>query len=265
MKYQGYNPKRDITGKNNPNYKNAGWHICEGCGERFHSYNKKSRFCTRKCYESTDEFRENCIKANDGHRKKPNKCKKCETEIHYSRIYCEEHNPNKKARKGKCLNCTKKVISRYDVQFCKECRSKGLHKKKVFSICIICGAEIPKYNRKFCDKCWSRELHRKRGTPRRVDENQSEIIDALRKAGCDVIDTSDVGGGFPDIVVGRGGELGKGNGYTYLIEIKNPKAKGKLNKLQEEFFEWWQGQVDVAFTIDDALRIVGLLDPGSGR
>ena len=92
-----------------------------------------------------------------------------------------------------------------------------------------------------------------RGAPRKKDVNQNEIVAALEKAGCDVLDASAIGGGFPDLIAGRANE-------NYLIEIKNPKARGKLNELQKKFFDSWRGQTDIAYTIEDALRIVGLLE-----
>ena len=48
-----------------------------------------------------------------------------------------------------------------------------------------------------------------------MDENQQEIIATLREAGYIVHDTHELGGGFPDIVVG----CDKGN---VLAEIKMP-------------------------------------------
>ena len=39
----------------------------------------------------------------------------------------------------------------------------------------------------------------------KIDANQNEIVDALRKAGCSVQILSSVGKGCPDILVGRGG------------------------------------------------------------
>jgi len=41
--------KKNIQGKNNPNYKNAGWHICLICKTKFHSYQKRV-YCGRRCY-----------------------------------------------------------------------------------------------------------------------------------------------------------------------------------------------------------------------
>jgi hypothetical protein len=84
----------------------------------------------------------------------------------------------------------------------------------------------------------------KRGIPRRVDANQAEIINALRMANCDVI----------DLLVGR-------NKKDYLIEVKNPKTKGKLNKLQMKFIQEWQGKpVAIVYTVEEALRVVGVLE-----
>lgn len=40
-----------LSGKNNPNYRGAGDKICEGCGEYYHSYDKKRKYCSRECYK----------------------------------------------------------------------------------------------------------------------------------------------------------------------------------------------------------------------
>lgn len=89
----------------------------------------------------------------------------------------------------------------------------------------------------------------KRGVPRKVDANQGEIVDALRKIGASIIDLSAVGGGAPDLAVGF---LGK----TYLLEVKNPKTKGKLNKLQQKWHDEWKGSVYVVYSAEEAIGIV---------
>lgn len=91
----------------------------------------------------------------------------------------------------------------------------------------------------------------KRGTPGKIDGNQAEIVNALKKVGCSVMDLSAVGGGCPDIAVGR-------NNIVYLLEIKNPATKGKLNKLQKEWHAKWRGQVDVVRTIEEAFKAIGI-------
>lgn len=40
---------RDIGGLRNPNFKNAGWRRCEGCGSAYRSYSKTRRFCSALC------------------------------------------------------------------------------------------------------------------------------------------------------------------------------------------------------------------------
>ena len=88
-----------------------------------------------------------------------------------------------------------------------------------------------------------------RGMPRRVDANQAEIVKGLRQLGYSVLDTSAVGGGFPDLVVGK-------NEQTFLLEIKT--AKGKLNPLQEKWHANWRGQVAVVRTIEQAIAAIRL-------
>jgi Holliday junction resolvase len=88
-----------------------------------------------------------------------------------------------------------------------------------------------------------------------VDHNQKEIVEALRKAGASVLVTSNVGKGFPDIIVGLAGK-------NWLIEIKNPKSsygKTGLNKIQKDFHSTWTGRVHVIYSIDEALKLIGLI------
>lgn len=89
------------------------------------------------------------------------------------------------------------------------------------------------------------------GSPKKKDKNQNNIARALEKAGCSVTDTSAIGGGFPDLVVGRAGR-------NYLMEVKNPETRGRLNEIQRQFFNLWRGQVDTVYTIDEAFSVVGL-------
>ena len=244
--------EKRMMGSNNPNYSMAGFKACANCGMDFHSYDKAHRFCSLACYNKSDEKRENARRANDGIRKPKHPCGRCGEPTVHNRVYCPSCNPNKKARIGHCLYCGDEVRSKYDVQFCKPCRATGIHKKEVFSICTRCGDKVAKFGRKYCDACFSISYRMRRGTPRKKDANQNEIVRALEKVGCSIMDASAIGGGFPDLIVGRAG-------VTYLIEVKNPKAKGKLNKLQQLFFDTWQGQIAVAYTIEEALEIVGIL------
>lgn len=90
----------------------------------------------------------------------------------------------------------------------------------------------------------------------RVDENQNEIVSALQRAGCSVQILSSVGQGCPDILVGMAGT-------NWILEIKNSARSPSKRKLTPEQKQWhaaWKGQVNVVETIDDAFRVVGLLE-----
>lgn len=90
-----------------------------------------------------------------------------------------------------------------------------------------------------------------RGTPRRTDANQKEIVDALRRVGCAVLDLSAVGQGCPDLLVSDRG------GILHLMEIKVGKAK--LNKRQVRFVEEWRGRPPLTVrTIAEALAAIGV-------
>lgn len=87
----------------------------------------------------------------------------------------------------------------------------------------------------------------------KIDANQNEIVEALRKIGCSVQILSSVGKGCPDILVGK-------NGVNYLIEIKDgnkPKSAQKLTSDQVEWHEKWNGSVVVVNSAEQALKIVG--------
>lgn len=84
----------------------------------------------------------------------------------------------------------------------------------------------------------------------KVDANQAEIAEALRRCGASVVSLADVGGGVPDILIGF-------RGMTYLAEIKT--AHGQLNELQQEWHAAWRGfPVLVLRSVDDAAKALGL-------
>lgn len=91
----------------------------------------------------------------------------------------------------------------------------------------------------------------------RTDGNQQEIIDALRAAGCGVVDLSGVGGGVPDLLV-------EGPVFPWamtLLEVKDssqPKNKRKLTPAQEKFHAGWRGPLFVVETVAEALAAVGV-------
>ena len=87
---------------------------------------------------------------------------------------------------------------------------------------------------------------------KRTDDNQREIVLALRKAGYSVKVLSDVGDGCPDILVGA-------HGKNFLLEIKDgkkPPSQQSLTQCQEMFHLSWSGQVAIIRSIDDAFNII---------
>ncbi len=84
---------------------------------------------------------------------------------------------------------------------------------------------------------------------RKVDNNQSDIIAVLEKAGCEVTDMSVAGNGFTDLFVTRAG-------IHYPIEIKG--RYGKLTPAQVRFHAKHQ-PVHTVRTPEQALEAVGLI------
>lgn len=85
---------------------------------------------------------------------------------------------------------------------------------------------------------------------KRKDIAQADIERGLAKLGISFADTSALGKGFPDLVIGY-------QGSNYLYEVKNT-AKGKLTPLETNFQEGWQGQYKVVWSIEQILEDLGL-------
>jgi hypothetical protein len=84
------------------------------------------------------------------------------------------------------------------------------------------------------------------------DANHNDISDALQKAGCAIVDVSNLGGGFPDLIVCR-------QRKTYLVEIKNTKTSyGKRgpNKNQKVWAQGWPEKVYILKSLEDVERFV---------
>lgn len=86
----------------------------------------------------------------------------------------------------------------------------------------------------------------------KVDDNQAEIVAALRKIGASVQPLHAVGQGCPDLLVGW-------RGMTSLLEVKDGKKPPSARKLTEDQEKWhanWRGQVAVVETIEQAIEAV---------
>lgn len=82
---------------------------------------------------------------------------------------------------------------------------------------------------------------------KKVDLNQKEIVDGLRRMGASVVHLHAVGRGVPDLLVGF-------RGMNYLFEVKS--ANGKLNSLQIEWHNCFKGNVNIVHNLEEAIGIL---------
>jgi Holliday junction resolvase len=88
--------------------------------------------------------------------------------------------------------------------------------------------------------------------PKKVDNNQLDIVKTFRSMGATVLNLSAVGKGCPDLLIGY-------KGISVLVEIKS--KTGKFTEPQLKFMEQWQGgAVNRIDSIDGAIRLIKLLD-----
>jgi Holliday junction resolvase len=84
----------------------------------------------------------------------------------------------------------------------------------------------------------------------RIDANQNQIVDAMRKVGA-VVRIISQGDGIPDLLVGY-------KGYTILMEVKDgdkvPSAR-KLTEAEQKFFDDWRGGMLVVInSVEEAIE-----------
>jgi Holliday junction resolvase len=88
---------------------------------------------------------------------------------------------------------------------------------------------------------------------KRVDLNHQEIVKKFRDLGASVFDTSGIGRGCPDILLGY-------NGLTCLVEIKSGEKK-KFTEAQLKFMSEWKGSsVTRINDTEGAERLIKILD-----
>lgn len=90
----------------------------------------------------------------------------------------------------------------------------------------------------------------------KVDDNQRDIVQALRQIGATVQPLSAVGDGVPDLLVGY-------RALNILIEVKDgakPKSKQNLTMEQETWHARWLGQVVIINNTEDAINYVRRLE-----
>jgi hypothetical protein len=90
----------------------------------------------------------------------------------------------------------------------------------------------------------------------KVDDNQEEIVKALRAVGATVQTLAAIGKGVPDLLVGY-------QGQTILVEIKDGKKSPSERRLTEDQLKWhgaWNGgPLAIVTDVEGAWRAIGLL------
>lgn len=93
----------------------------------------------------------------------------------------------------------------------------------------------------------------------KVDSNQPQIVSVFRKMGCSVAHTHQIGKGFPDIVISLKTKSGS---KTLAVEIKDGdkvKSARKLTYQETIFHEYWQDEIPIIETVEDAINLVNRL------
>lgn len=91
----------------------------------------------------------------------------------------------------------------------------------------------------------------------RVDDNQAEIVAALRGAGCSVLSLAAIGKGCPDLLVCSPFYPWK----YHALEVKDgskPPSARKLTPDQQKFHAEWKGWIHVVTSPAEALSVVGV-------
>lgn len=91
-------------------------------------------------------------------------------------------------------------------------------------------------------------------TAKRVDHNQSIIVEALRRVGCSVQILAGVGFGCPDLLCGF-------HEKNILFECKNLEGRGdRLTPAERDWIKSWKGQIAIIFTVEQALAVIEDVD-----
>lgn len=85
----------------------------------------------------------------------------------------------------------------------------------------------------------------------RVDNNQAEIVQALRQAGAKVQPTHQMGSGVADLIVGFRGRL-------LWMEVKS--KGGRLTPDEMYFYDNWMEYMVVVYSVEEALQAIGASD-----
>lgn len=90
----------------------------------------------------------------------------------------------------------------------------------------------------------------------RVDANQKEIVQQLRKLNISVLHTHQLGKGAPDLILGYRND-------NFMIELKDgtkTKSQQKLTPDELEFQNKWKGNYSVCNSLEQILNVIDYVD-----
>jgi len=86
----------------------------------------------------------------------------------------------------------------------------------------------------------------------RLDDNQKEIVQSLRKLGFSVQSLACIGNGCFDLLIGA-------HGHNLVVEVKDGNKTPSQRKLTEDEVKWqanWCGQCAVCNSLDEVLLTI---------
>lgn len=86
----------------------------------------------------------------------------------------------------------------------------------------------------------------------RVDDNQAEIVKALRQVGAKVQSLAPIGNGCPDLLVAF-------RQVNFLFEVKDGSKPPSARKLTPDEAAWIAGWGAPVFVVNSAVEAVGIL------
>lgn len=103
----------------------------------------------------------------------------------------------------------------------------------------------------------------------RVDANQPDIVRALRQAGASVAITSDLGHGYPDLLVGFRPSvawiLAQPTPLRISLPMEIKTLRGRLTPEEADWHASWEGSVVVVRSVAEALVAIGVEAAVIGR
>lgn len=86
----------------------------------------------------------------------------------------------------------------------------------------------------------------------RTDANHTQIVKTFREMGCSVQSLASIGGGCPDLMVGRCSKM-------VLVEVKDGAKSPSQRRLTPDEEQWhfkWKSEVHIITSVEEAIKLV---------